>query len=108
MAAGSTLSGPDIVETVRRRWMFRHPLVIRLAHWINVVCLAILLMSGLQIFNAHPALYWGAASTFDAPFVAITDDQRDDGTPRGIVYVAGHTFDTTGVLGLSNLNGQPA
>ena len=108
MAAGSTLSGPDIVETVRRRWMFRHPLLIRLAHWINVVCLAILLMSGLQIFNAHPALYWGSASTFDRPFVAITNDQRDDGTPRGILYVAGRTFDTTGVLGLSNLNGQQA
>jgi thiosulfate reductase cytochrome b subunit len=31
-------------------------------HWINVLCLFILLGSGLQIFNAHPALYWGADS----------------------------------------------
>ena len=37
-------------------------------HWINVVCLVVLLRSGLQIFNAHPALYWG-------------DDSRDS-TPR--------------------------
>lgn len=107
MAAGTSLSATDIVETVRRRWIFRHPLVIRLAHWINVACLAILLMSGLQIFNAHPALYWGAASTFDRPFVAITDDQTPDGTARGVTTVAGRTFDTTGWLGLSNLDGEP-
>ena len=99
-------TGDDVVETVRRRWTFRHPLVIRLAHWLNVVCLAVLLMSGLQIFNAHPALYWGEASTFDRPFVAITQDQTQDAA-RGIVSVAGHTFDTTGWLGLSNLNGEP-
>ena len=36
-------------------------------HWINVVALTILLMSGLQIFNAHPALYWGKSSYTGAP-----------------------------------------
>ncbi|WP_232629789.1 cytochrome b/b6 domain-containing protein [Methylobacterium sp. Leaf118] len=107
MAAGTARATDDVVETVRRRWTFRHPLVIRLAHWINVICLVILLMSGLQIFNAHPALYWGDASTFDRPFVAITDDQTDDGTARGLVSVAGRSLDTTGWLGLSNLNGEP-
>jgi cytochrome b subunit of formate dehydrogenase len=30
-------------------------------HWINVTAIVILLMSGLQIFNAHPALYRGKA-----------------------------------------------
>jgi thiosulfate reductase cytochrome b subunit len=28
-------------------------------------------MSGLQIFNAHPALYWGEASTFEHPLLDI-------------------------------------
>ena len=37
----------------------RHTRVTRLTHWINLLCVAVLLMSGLQIFNAHPALYWG-------------------------------------------------
>ncbi|WP_147076317.1 cytochrome b/b6 domain-containing protein [Methylobacterium haplocladii] len=96
----------DVDETVRQRWTFRHPLVIRLAHWINVVCLAVLLMSGLQIFNAHPALYWGSKSTFDTPALAITDDQTADGVSRGIVQIAGYTFDTTGWLGLSNYQGE--
>ena len=42
-----------------RRRFYRHRLPVRVMHWINVVCLTILLMSGLNIFNAHPALYWG-------------------------------------------------
>src|SRR5437764_8701337 len=42
--------------------IYRHRLPVRIMHWINVVCLVILLGSGLQIFNAHPALYWGADS----------------------------------------------
>ena len=47
--------------------IFRHSLWVRLTHWINVVCMTVLLMSGLQIFNAHPALYWGDRSRFDQP-----------------------------------------
>ncbi len=43
---------------------YRHTLVVRVMHWINVVCAVVLLMSGLQIFNAHPHLYWGHASDF--------------------------------------------
>jgi thiosulfate reductase cytochrome b subunit len=37
----------------------RHSLSVRLWHWINFACLAILFMSGLNISNAHPWLYWG-------------------------------------------------
>ena len=37
----------------------RHHLVTRLWHWANVVTVAVMLMSGLMIFNAHPRLYWG-------------------------------------------------
>ena len=39
--------------------IYRHALITRVTHWINVVCIAVLLMSGFQIFDAHPALYWG-------------------------------------------------
>jgi thiosulfate reductase cytochrome b subunit len=42
--------------------IYRHRLPVRIMHWINVICLFVLLGSGLQIFNAHPALYWGADS----------------------------------------------
>lgn len=37
----------------------RHALRTRVWHWVNLVSLAILFMSGLNISNAHPYLYWG-------------------------------------------------
>lgn len=62
----------------RRHWIYRHPVAVRVTHWINVVCLAILLMSGLQIFNAHPALYWGTKSHFETPSLEIKAATADD------------------------------
>lgn len=101
MASIETIGAPQ------RRWVFRHPAIIRAAHWVNVVCLAVLLMSGLQIFNAHPALYWGGVSTFDDPLVSMTATEANP--PRGVTTVFGRTFDTTGVLGLStDTQGEPA
>ena len=40
----------------------RHRWPVRVMHWINVLAFFLLLMSGLQIFNAHPALNWGRSS----------------------------------------------
>lgn len=37
----------------------RHRLSTRLWHWLNFAVVAIMLMSGLMISNAHPRLYWG-------------------------------------------------
>ena len=88
-----------------RRLVFRHPLVIRVAHWVNVVALTILLFSGLQIFNAHPALYLGKASTFDNPLVEL--GSTGDPPTHGYLKAFGHRLDTTGVLGLSNVGGEP-
>ncbi|RKF19317.1 DUF4405 domain-containing protein [Altericroceibacterium spongiae] len=39
----------------------RHSLTTRIWHWLNLACLAVLFMSGLNISNAHPRLYWGQA-----------------------------------------------
>ncbi len=39
--------------------MKKHALSTRLWHWINLVCLVVLFMSGLNISNAHRYLYWG-------------------------------------------------
>ncbi len=49
---------------------WRHPLPVRLTHWVNAFCVLILVMSGLQILNAHPHLYWGLKSTFDDPWIS--------------------------------------
>jgi thiosulfate reductase cytochrome b subunit len=85
----------------RRQWIRRHSSVVRLTHWVNVVCLTVLLMSGLQIFNAHPALYWGNYSDFAHPLFAIRAERTADGGAKGITDVLGWKLNTTGVLGLS-------
>ncbi len=61
---------------------YRHRLPVRLMHWVNVVCLTILLMSGFGIFNAHPALNWGVSSYTGQPaFLEITYRTRADAVP---------------------------
>jgi thiosulfate reductase cytochrome b subunit len=81
--------------------VFRHGLVVRITHWVNALCLLVLLMSGLQIFNAHATLYWGSKSEPDRAILSMRAVQRDDGSYAGITTIGSHTFDTTGVLGLS-------
>jgi thiosulfate reductase cytochrome b subunit len=94
-------SDPPIAE----RWYRRHGRLLRVTHWINVVCFSLLLLSGLQIFDAHPALYVGNASDFNHPTLSIAARQTENGLV-GETTILGHSFDTTGVLGLSNEDGQ--
>ena len=81
--------------------IYRHTLPVRLTHWINAICFVLLLMSGFQIFNAHPALYWGAQSIFDKPLLAMTAKQDSDDSVKGVTTIFGKSFVTTGVLGAS-------
>jgi len=86
-------------------WIKRHRLSTRLWHWANAAVLALMLMSGLMIFNAHPRLYWGEyGANFDSPWLeigAIGD--------RGALSLGGRVIDTTGVLGVSSgADGAPA
>jgi len=37
----------------------RHSLITRIWHWVNLIAVAVLFMSGLNISNAHRYLYWG-------------------------------------------------
>jgi thiosulfate reductase cytochrome b subunit len=81
---------------------YRHTLPVRLMHWINVVALTVLLLSGLNIFSAHPALYWGKSSyTGRAPIFEISTRETADGDLAGVTHIFGHDFVTTGVLGAS-------
>ena len=80
--------------------IYRHSGTVRVTHWINALVLLVLLMSGLQIFNAHPALYLGAKSDFDNPVMAMGAVQ-DGGALKGVTTIFGYAFPTTGVFGLS-------
>ncbi len=81
--------------------MLRHRWPLRLMHWINLACMLAMVGSGLQILNAHPALYWGEASNFAAPLASATAIQRA-GELRGVTQVGGARFDSTGVLGATD------
>jgi thiosulfate reductase cytochrome b subunit len=89
-------------STPRRYQYVRHSMPVRFMHWVNVLALLMLLMSGLQIFNAHPALYWGKSSyTGRRPVLQMYSQQTADGREIGVTEVLGRTFHTTGVFGLS-------
>jgi thiosulfate reductase cytochrome b subunit len=89
------------IEVPRREIIYRHALLVRVTHWINVLVLLVLLMSGLQIFNAHPALYLGSKSDFAHPVLSMMAMRGSEGGVKGLTKVLGAEFDTTGVLGAS-------
>jgi len=82
-------------------FVYRHRLPTRLGHWVTVLCVPILVLSGFQIFNAHPALYWGERSDGERAVLAMRAERMPGGTLKGITRVFGRDFDTTGVLGAS-------
>ncbi len=74
----------------------------RVTHWLWAISLFFLMLSGLQIFNAHPKLYLGHQSGFeyDNAILDIGAKQVGDGVV-GYTRIFGKEFDTTGYLGVS-------
>ncbi len=104
MATKESTAGGNIGERPRPTFSVyrRHGLIVRVLHWTLAGTLAVLLFSGLQIFNAHSELNWGRSSfTGDPPFFEITAEHGPGGRLRGVTRIGGHKFDTTGVLGVS-------
>ncbi len=91
----------DTFDPPRREVIYRHALVVRVTHWVNAFCLLVLLMSGLQIFNAHSTLYLGSKIDPARVVLSMGAVQRPDGSYAGRTTIFGTTFNTTGVLGLS-------
>jgi thiosulfate reductase cytochrome b subunit len=90
------------------RLVYRHALLTRLTHWVWAISLFFLVLSGLQIWNAHPALYIGQQSgfAFDNTILRIGAENTPEG-PRGFTTVFGQKFDTTGILGMSGPAARP-
>jgi thiosulfate reductase cytochrome b subunit len=87
IVAGSRPGPGDLVK--------RHRLSTRVWHWLNVVTLAVLMMSGLMIFNAHPRLYWGQyGANADPAWLEIGSTANS-----GFVAAGPLRLETTGVLG---------
>ncbi len=104
----SVTTGTALNEKPKRAVVYRHSLAVRITHWLNVLCLSFLLMSGLQIFNAHPHLYWGqygADALPDPAFVSI-EAYPDGDSMKGVTSIGSFQFTTTGVLGASKVDGE--
>src|SRR5580700_9888869 len=54
-------------EAARSREVYRHPLLVRIAHWLNAAAFLLLIPSGALILWAHPELYWGETGFFGDP-----------------------------------------
>ena len=91
-----------------RQLVPRHSALVRATHWINVFCFSLLLMTGAQIFNAHPRLYWGQyGADNDHAWLSMDALQGPSGF-RGVVRLGALTLETTGVLGASKEDGAIA
>lgn len=105
-------TAPMQAPAPRRVLVWRHSLWVRLTHWLNVFCLTLLLGTGLQIFNAHPNLYWGAYGFMpDQAWLSLSAvrDPADPTVIHGMTRIGNLSFDTTGILGASeNMRGDLA
>lgn len=90
-----SLSPPEVAPQ-RGDLVKRHRLATRAWHWINVVTLVVMLMSGLMIFNAHPRLYWGEYGANPDPAWFEIGSRGD----RGYLKLGSLEVTTTGVLGV--------
>ncbi len=77
------------------RLIYRYALLTRVSHWVWVLAFAVLVGSGLQIFNASPNLDASDKSDPARRVLAIGAPAEGVGTTT----VFGHRFTTTGWLG---------
>lgn len=83
----------------------RHSIVTRLSHWVGALAMLVLVMSGLEIFNAAP--YLDASDLSDPAHRVLSIDSQTSvsGVPIATTRIFGLTFTTTHVLGYTD-NGQ--
>src|SRR4051812_35935315 len=84
----------------------RHSGLVRIPHWGNVFCFSLLLMTGAQIFNAHPRLYWGDYGAEDDHAWLSVDSLHDKAGWHGVVRLGSLNIETTGLLGASKDDGN--
>ena len=100
-AHANSVSYPPAMAPGRamRRVVLRHSLVVRLTHWMNAVAMSLLLVSGVQMFKAFPALYLGDTGYENSGAVfEMGADTRADGTSAGWLRISSHRWITPGFI----------
>ncbi len=81
--------------------IYRHGIAARAAHWLWTLAILVLVMSGLQVFNAAP--YLDASDKSDpAKRVLAFDAVRTPAGPAGYTIVFGHRVRTTHLFGFTD------
>jgi formate dehydrogenase gamma subunit len=60
-------SGDSVLADREDLPALRHSLIVRITHWIHVVCFIAFVLSGFAILLAYPRLHWGETGTLGAP-----------------------------------------
>ncbi len=93
------------------RRVLRHHWLVRATHWAYALAIIILIMTGLNIFGAHPRLYWGDAGSVDdrrGQWLAI-GASGPAAARDGWLELNGTRHTTTGLLGVSaGPDGRPS
>lgn len=82
--------------------IYRHSIAARITHWTWTLAMLVLVMSGLQIFNAAPYLDASDKSNPARRVLSFDAQQAADGKHVGTTTVFGHTFTTTHALGYTD------
>ncbi len=98
--------GLEMAEGNRPTRAYRHPLAVRAWHWLNAGCFVILLLSGFQIFNAHPRLYLGDTGYYDTPAIFEIGGRPDVIRQESWVRFGSVQIPTTHVLGGAEVTGM--
>jgi thiosulfate reductase cytochrome b subunit len=81
-APASVAAAP--AKTVRPR----HPMVVRVTHWLTTLSFLTLLLSGVEILMSHPRFYWGeTGNVLTPPLFQLPVPSSRSTVPTGYGYV---------------------
>src|ERR1700710_1839886 len=66
----------------------RHTLIVRVTHWLTVVCFVALLVTGAEIVISHPRFYWGeVGNVMTRPLFTLPIPASRDTVPTAYHFV---------------------
>ena len=74
--------------SLRKLETHRHTAIVRVTHWITVICFLALLITGAEIVVSHPRFYWGeVGNVLTPPLFTIPIPSSRATVPTGYHYV---------------------
>ena len=95
-------SAPRATTQLDDTVVVRHSVTTRVTHWVGTLAFFVLVMSGLQIFNAAPYLDASVKSDPARRVLLIGAEQTPDGAGTGYLELFGKRFSTGRLLGYTD------